>query len=119
MPIPQRLLLVIGAIFVFIFVTRNIKRSKILMTDAIFWVVLSAVLVIVAAFPEAVIWISGLLGFLSPSNFVFLAVVALLLVKEFSSSAQISVLSHKLEELAQQIALRDAADEERRRNEQQ
>lgn len=119
MPIQQRLLLVVGAIFVFVFVTRNIKRSKILMTDAIFWVVLSAVLVIVAALPEVVIWLSGLLGFLSPSNFVFLAVVALLLVKEFSSSAQISVLSHKLEELAQQIALRDAADEERRRNEQQ
>lgn len=108
MPIQQRILLVVGALFVFGFVTRNIRKAKILMADAIFWVVLSLVLVIIGIFPETIIYVSGRLGFMSPSNFVFLVVVALLLMKLFSASAQISILTHKVEELAQEIALRDA-----------
>ena len=108
MPIQQRILLVLGALFVFAFVTRNIRNSKILMSDAIFWVILSGVLVVIGAFPELVIWMSARLGFMSPSNFVYLVVVALLLVKLFDASAQISLLTHKVEELAQEIALRDA-----------
>ena len=110
MPLQQRLLLIFGAVSVFFFVTHNIRRKKILMSDAIFWVVLSLVLVVVGIFPGMVIALSGWFGFISPSNFVFLAVVALLLVKLFGASAQISMLSHKVEELAQEIALRDAED---------
>lgn len=121
MPIQQRLLLIIGAIFVFFFVTNKIKKRKIFMGDAIFWVLLSAILVLVGIMPEMVIAISAKLGFMSPSNFVFLVVVALLLVKSFSSSAQISLLTHKVEELAQEIALSEAkhAEEQKRAGEQQ
>lgn len=120
MPIQQRLLLIIGAIFVFFFVTNRIKKAKIMMGDAIFWVLLSAILVLVGIMPEMVIAISAKLGFMSPSNFVFLVVVALLLVKLFSCSAQISLLTHKVEELAQEIALSEAkhAEEQKRGSEQ-
>lgn len=107
MPIQQRLLLVVGAVFVFFFVINKIRRAKILMSDAIFWVILSFVLVVVGIFPGLVIALSGRLGFMSPSNFVFLVVVALLLMKSFANSAQISLLTHKVEELAQEIALRE------------
>ena len=115
MPIQQRLLLIIGAVFVFFFVTNKIKKAKILMGDAIFWVVLSAILVLVGVFPELSMVISAKLGFMSPSNFVFLVVVALLLVKSFTSSAQISLLTHKVEELAQEIALYEAKNAEKDR----
>ena len=110
MPIQQRILVFVGAVAVFVFIVRNIKKSKILMSDAIFWVLLSVALLILAAFPQVVIDISSELGFLSPINAIFLATIALLVVKLFSCSMQISMLSHKVEELAQEIALSESDD---------
>lgn len=105
MPITLRALLILGAALAVWIVIGRIKKSKILMDDAIFWVVAAVVLLILAIFPQIVIFCSNLLGFMSPSNFVFLVIVALLLMKVHSDSCEISLLKHKVEELAQKIAL--------------
>ena len=55
--------------------------------------------------PEITFLCAALLGFSSPSNFVFLAVIGLLILKVFSNSVEISVLRHKVEELSQEVAL--------------
>ncbi len=107
MPTIIRALLVVGAIFVFHMVTTRIRKKKILMQDAIYWVILALLLVLAAIFPGAIIWVAEKLHFLSPSNFVFLLIIALLLVKVFSNSCEISLLRHKVEELAQESALAD------------
>ncbi|MGI6754435.1 MAG: DUF2304 domain-containing protein [Atopobiaceae bacterium] len=107
MSLSLRILLFVGALLTFIFIVRKIRRKKILMQDALFWVLLSVLLVIAGAFPGLLIVLSQALGFISPSNFVFLIIVAVLLIKIFSNSLEISMLRHKVEELAQEIALRD------------
>lgn len=107
MPITLRVLLILGAALAVWIVIGRIKKSKILMDDAIFWVVAAVVLLVPAVFPQIVIFCSNLLGFMSPSNFVFLVIVALLLMKVHSDSCEISLLKHKVEELAQEIALGD------------
>lgn len=100
-----RLLLVIGALCALVAVGSRVKKSKILMEDAIFWVVAAVVLVIVAAFPSIAINLAFALGFLSPANFVFLVIIALLLWKVFTNSSELSRLKAKVNELAQEVAL--------------
>lgn len=110
MPITLRALLILGAALAAWIVIGRIKKSKVLMDDAIFWVVAAVVLLILAIFPQIVIFCSNLLGFMSPSNFVFLVIVALLLMKVHSDSCEISLLKHKVDELAQEMALSKAGE---------
>lgn len=115
MPLVLRLLLVAGAVIAFCFIANRIRKSKILMGDAIFWVLLSLLLVVIAVFPGIAFFFSELLGFMSPSNFVFLLIMVLLMAKMFANSSEISMLKHRVNELAQENALlekrlRDEAD---------
>ena len=105
MPILLRAFLIIGVVIAFIFVANRVHKSKILMGDAIFWVLLALLLVILAVFPGIAFFFSGLLGFISPSNFVFLLVMILLTAKVFANSSEISMLKYRVNELAQENAL--------------
>lgn len=102
-----RILLIIGAAVTFLIVVGRVRKEMIQIEDSVFWIVLAAVLVLCAVFPGIPTFFSNLLGFMSASNFVFLAVIAILLVKEFSNSAEISKLKHKVDLLAQSIALHE------------
>ena len=64
-----------------------------------------ACLLILALFPRIAFVLSDLFGFQSPSNFVFLAIVAILLIKEFTASVEIAKLKSKVTYLVQEIAL--------------
>lgn len=108
MPIQLRILLVAGALVALGTVCQKIRKRKILMSDAISWVVTSVIVVIVAIFPGIAVFLSNLFGIGSPSNFVFLLAIAILLLKVFSNSAEISILKHRVEELAQELALERA-----------
>ena len=112
MAIQQRIVNLLGAVLAFAFVCQRIRKDKILVEDSIFWVVLSVVLLVVAVFPGIAIWLGRLLGFISPINFVYTLVIALLLVKAFGNSAEISMLKSKVNDRAQEIALKDELNQE-------
>lgn len=107
MSLALRVLLVIGSAVTFYIVVTNVRKERIQIEDSIFWIVLSAFLLLCAIFPSIPTFFSNLFGFMSASNFVFLAAIAILLIKEFSSSAEISKLKQKVNRMAQAIALRD------------
>lgn len=107
LPISLRIMLVCGALFALGVVGRKVKKNKILVEDAVFWVVSAFILVLLALFPDIAVNIAYALGFVSPSNFVYLCIIALLLWKVFVNSAEISRLKNKVDELAQEIALRN------------
>ena len=113
MSVQLRVVLVLGALLAVWVVARQIKRRKMLVEDAIFWMVGAVVLVVLALFPGIVTEVAGLLGMLSPANFVFLVVIALLLWKVFTNSAEISRLKSKTAELAQELALAEGHARER------
>lgn len=112
LPTQLRVLLVIGALLALLIVCNRVKKSKILMEDAIFWTVLAFVLVLLAVFPQIAICVSQALGFVSASNFVYLVVMVLLLWKVFTNSSEISRLKAKINELAQEIALAHMKEDE-------
>lgn len=105
MSLTLRVLLIVGAILATCFIAHRIKRSMILMGDAIFWVAASLLLIIIAIFPDITYFFADLFGFMSPSNFVFLLMLVLLMAKMFANSSEISMLKHRVNELAQENAL--------------
>lgn len=113
LPVYLRVLLVLGALFALVVVGRQVKKEKILVEDAVFWVVLAAIFVILAVFPDLAIVLAHNLGFMSASNFVYLAIIVLLLWKVFTNSGEISRLKTKVNELAQEIALAHMDAEEK------
>ena len=107
MSVSLRVLLFVCSLLVLAFVVRKIRKMKFSMADALFWLLVSAGLLVVAIFPEIAFFFSALLGFESPANFVFLVVIALLLVHMFNMQQEMSSLNRRLTSLAQEIAIHD------------
>ena len=103
-----RIFLLLGAVLLLVLVARKIKKSQFDTHDTFFWLGLSVLLILAAAFPQLVYAVSGLLGFQSASNFVFLAVIAILLWRLFRLQENVVTLRRKLTTLIQEIALKDA-----------
>ena len=106
-----RVALVVSALLVLGFVTRKIRKAQFNTKDSLFWLFLSICLVFVAIFPGVAFFFSDILGIQSPSNFIFLTVIALLLIREFTIQAQLSQLRRQTAVLSQEIALREALKE--------
>ena len=70
-------------------------------------------LALLGIFPQISFKMTRLLGIQSPSNFVFLAVICLLLEKILSLSIQVSQLESKIEIMAAELALRSKDMEEK------
>lgn len=106
---PFAVLLIIGAVGIFALTLRKIMRSEIAVADSVFWFFFALSLVILAAFPRIAFVIADALGFISVVNFVFLYVIAVLLVKVFYMTAEIARLRARQAELIQDKALTDLA----------
>ena len=107
MALALRILLIIGAALLLAYILKKIRGAKIQAEDGVFWIALSAVLAVLAIFPAISFALSDLFHIQSPSNFVFLAVIAVLMIKVFLSSMEIASLKTKLNTVAQEIALNE------------
>lgn len=105
MTLTLRALLISSAALVFFFVVRKLKRSQMQVLDSMFWILFSLSFVLFGFFPEIANYISCELGFLSASNFVFLYVIAVLVVRDFSNSLRLVKHEERINGLAQSIAL--------------
>lgn len=113
MSLALRIFLLCAAFLVLFFVVRKIKRAEFETMDAVFWLVFILVLAILAVFPQIAYAVSGVLGFDAPSNFVFLCVIAILIMRVFTLNVKQAHLRSSLTSLIQELALREAiaADE--------
>ena len=100
-----RVVLIVMSLLVLFVMLRKIQQSKARIEDSMFWVFFAVLLVIFSVFPGAADWLSDLVGTMSTANFIFLLMIFLLLVKNFSMSLRISQLETKVKELVQRIAL--------------
>ena len=94
-----------GSILTFIFISRYIKKSRVRIEDTLFWIVFSAILVVIGIFPQIPIILSRLLKIESPANFVFLAIIFILLIHQFFLTMKLSRIDIKLRELVQTVAI--------------
>ena len=107
MTLVLRILLLIGALFAMGIVINSVRKSKIRISDSVYWVVSAVILVLFALIPQLAYFFSGLFGFMSPANFVLLLVIVMILIRLFHQSCAISKLTYKVEPLSSELALRD------------
>jgi hypothetical protein len=100
-----RILLIAGAVLTFVFFIVQIRRKRLLIDYALFWLIFGALLLVIALFPGIVTATSDALGFISPANFVFLGIIFVLLLRLFSVTMKLSRLSRQIEDVTQRLAL--------------
>lgn len=100
-----RMLLIVCAVLLLVYMLKRIRQAKLKIEYTIFWILFSSVLVLMGIFPKLFYKISYMIGFQSPISMVFLVIIFVLIVKMFFMTLQISQLENKIDALAQQIAI--------------
>ena len=107
-----RILMIVGALFLMVFMIKRIRKAKVKIEYTVFWIIFSGILVLMGIFPQVFFWVSGLLGFQAPINMIYLVIIFVLIVKLFLTSVQISQLENKVDSLTQQVAIDRKVDKE-------
>lgn len=113
MSLSQRIFLILGSVATLLFFISRIRKSKIKISHSIFWILFGFALLFLAVIPSSVFQISDFLGFQSPSNLVYLVVIFLLVLQQFSNTVRISKLNEQVAALTQALALHRLDSEER------
>ena len=100
-----RIGLVIGALFIAVYVLRKTRKASVQVVDVIFWMCLAAGLLLLAVFPRIGFWLADVLGVQSPANLVFLIAIGLLLLKLFVLNMEVSGMKNRINALSQECAL--------------
>ena len=93
-----RVILLIAAIGLVVFLLHSIKKSKMSIEDALFWMGFSFLILLMSIFPEIPSFLSDTIGFMSPVNFVFLFFIFVLIIRDFLSNRRISQLENRVKE---------------------
>lgn len=112
-----RIILIVVSLFTLIGVIRKIRNAKVQIESSLFWIVFSSLLLILSIFPQIAEFAADLLGMYSTVNFIFLFVIFILLVHQFTNSIKISQLENKIKELTQEIAVRELRKKDLEENE--
>ena len=78
-----RILLVACSFLTAFYMVKRIRASKLEIEDAIFWILFAFALIIISIFPQLAIVGARLLGIYSSTNFIFLVILFLVLIKLF------------------------------------
>lgn len=97
--------LLISALLIFWLILRKIRRSEVTIADSTFWFLFALSLVLMGVFRQIPFFFAGIFGIESPANFVFAYVIAVLILREFYSTVEISQLRARVRGLAQKEAL--------------
>ncbi|MBQ6717972.1 MAG: DUF2304 domain-containing protein [Clostridia bacterium] len=103
--------LILACIVTAIFVIRKIKKSQFKIGDTLYWLFFCLFLLVMSIFPTAIYWVSNIIGFESPSNFIFVTIIFLLLVKIFLLDARVAKVEDKLIKLVQKYAIDNESKE--------
>lgn len=119
MSVTLRVILIISSIIAFLLCVMKIKKSQLKVENAVTWMFGNIVLIIMSIFPNLVVWISNKLGFVAPVNFIFLIMIAFLLIQTFIDNMHITALNEKIKDLDHYIALKEYEEkkEEKRKSE--
>ena len=113
MSITLRIILIVASMFSFILCVMKIKQAKLKIENSVIWMIGSILLIFMSIFSGAVNWISKKIGFMAPVNFVFLVVIAFLLIQEFINNIKISTLNEKIKDLNHYIALKEYGEKKK------
>lgn len=99
------MLLIAATILYFIFIYQLLKRKRLILKYALTWLLTGMVLIAMALFPSIIRWGAEALGIYSEVNFLFLSIVAFMLIIEMSLTVIVSKISLTNRRLIQKLAL--------------
>ena len=114
MSVILRIILIVCSILSFLLCIKRIKQAKLKVTNSVVWMLGSLMLVLMSVFSGVVEWLSEKLGFIAPVNFVFLIMIAFLLIQVFIDNIRISELNEKVKDLDHYIALKELNEKEKK-----
>lgn len=88
-----------------VYVLKLVSKGKLLLKYALLWMFLCAAALICDVWPGIIYAISGAVGFISPSNFVLLGAVVVLLAISLSLSVAVSRHVLAVKNLTQRVAI--------------
>ena len=95
----------IAAIILFILIFINLAKNRMSVRHSLAWLLLPIVFLLIAIFPAPLEVFSNWLGFETFSNFVFLIVIALLILLIFFLTVSISNQQNQITKLNQEISI--------------
>lgn len=101
----MRILVAIADLVFLMCVLKLVSQDKLLLKYSLLWILLCLVVLACDAFPEIMYWAADLIGFISPSNFIFLVAIGLLLAITLSLSVAVSRAVVANKNLTQRLAL--------------
>lgn len=100
-----RILLLLGAIGTLWYFLSQIRKKRLQIDYAISWSFFSIALVFLGLFPGVAIQAAKLLEVQSPVNLIFLVIIFILILKQFSTTTKLSHTNQQVQRLTQYIAL--------------
>lgn len=100
--------LLVGALLTFWLILRKIRKAEVTIADSTFWFLFALSLVLMGVFRQIPFFFADLFSIESPANFVFVYVIAVLVIREFYATVEVSQLRAQLRNLVQNQALADA-----------
>lgn len=95
----------IATIILLIIIIVSLKKNTISIKNSIAWLLLPIVFLLIALFPEPLTVFSSWLGFETLSNFIFLVVIALLIIICFFHTVTISKQQTQITKLIQELSI--------------
>lgn len=112
-----RIVLIVVSFGTMGYMLRKIHQAKMQIEESLFWFLFSALLLVLSIFPQIATWATRLLGMMSTSNFIFLFIIFVLLVRMFYMTLKISQLDDRLKNFAQKMAIEENLREEQAKSE--
>ena len=109
-----RIALIVCSILTTVFMIKKIRNSKLQIEHAIFWLMFAFLLIVISLFPQLTIWAAKLLGIYSSTNFIFLLIFVLLILKVFLMTIELSTLEYRVKELAQKLAISEKIEQDKK-----
>ena len=109
-----RVILICISLLVVIYVLRRIRKAKLKIEYSLFWIVFSILLLVLSIFPGIATTFATLCGIQSAVNFIFLFMIFIVLLHSFYLTFKVSHLENMIQNLTQEIAVRDALEKEDR-----
>lgn len=105
MQLPLRIALIILTLIYLLIIIKAIKRQKIQISFSIFWIFTGLILIIALAIPNAVTYISSLLGFELTTNMIFCITIFIAFYLIFNLHILLSIESKKNIIMIQEISI--------------
>lgn len=112
-----RMVLIVVSFGTMGYMLRKIHQAKMQIEESLFWFLFSVLLMVLSIFPQIATWATRLLGMMSTSNFIFLFIIFVLLVRMFYMTLKISQLDDRLKNFAQKMAIEENLREEQAKSE--